>query len=161
MGTLKKASPKKMVKAPIKKSSAKKTIKKSRPKSSAKNVVSTKVKLKKPIRKSKPKDSFCYFTTACTEYYGLSDNCYQLEALRKFRDTEMVKTIKDKKLVKLYYKVAPNIVARIKNDLNRDNEFKKIFIHINFACELISKQKNSEAKAEYTRMVYYLMNKYS
>jgi hypothetical protein len=161
MGTFKKASPKKTIKAPIKKLSAKKVIKKSKPKSPTNKAVLTKSKAKKTIKKSKSKDSFCYFTTACTQYYGLSDNCYQLETLRRFRDTEMIKAVKDRELVKLYYNVAPKIVEKIKSNPNHDIEFKKIFKHINYACDLISRQKSNRAKIEYARMVYYLINKYS
>ena len=53
----------------------------------------------------------CYLTTACCEYMGLSDNCEELTVLRAFRDSL------PESLVKEYYKIAPAIVSKIKNDI--------------------------------------------
>lgn len=55
----------------------------------------------------------CFLTTACCTYKGLPDDCYELQALRKFRDTVLKKTETGTALVQLYYEQAPKIVERI------------------------------------------------
>lgn len=53
----------------------------------------------------------CYLTTACCEYMGLPDDCEELTILRVFRDSL------PESLVKEYYRIAPAIVSKIKNNV--------------------------------------------
>lgn len=116
---------------------------------------------KKAVKRATPKKTGgCYFTTACTEYFGLPDNCTQLKTLRNFRDTVMIKTKEGRELVKLYYRVAPEIVLRIKNNQNHKEEFGLIFNNVNNACALIKGNRNKEARNCYEEMVNHLINKY-
>lgn len=55
----------------------------------------------------------CFITTAVTQAKGLSDNCAELQSLRKFRDEYLLTTDEGKALVKTYYEVAPAIVEAI------------------------------------------------
>lgn len=57
-------------------------------------------------------DDGCFITTAVCEMYGKSDDCYELEVLREFRDTWM-KTNHPQD-IETYYREAPGIVAAIK-----------------------------------------------
>src|ERR1700741_227015 len=102
---------------PSKKKAAKKTARKV-------GKATTKKTGKKPARKRykhppKKKDDNCFITTACVNYYGLDDDCYQLETLRKFRDNFLLKSPKDKKLVEQYYILAPTIVSKIELSDNK------------------------------------------
>lgn len=73
-------------------------------------------------RSGKPK-GFCFITTACCEYAGLKDDCYILQTLRKFRDEYMAPNPELKPLIDEYYKIAPEIVAKIKARNNSENIF--------------------------------------
>ena len=131
--TTKKTTPKRSSSKPpskrtLKRNSAKQSTKKKATKRTANkgasNQKSNKRQPKKVLRKStkvkrntKPSNS-CYFTTACCDYYGLPDNCSQLETLRSFRDTIMSKTPQGLELIKKYYEVAPNIVENISKSPN-------------------------------------------
>lgn len=53
----------------------------------------------------------CYLTTACCEHKGLPDDCEELTTLRHFRDTHVPED-----MVEEYYKFAPGIVEKIKNN---------------------------------------------
>jgi hypothetical protein len=53
----------------------------------------------------------CFLTTATVQALGLPDDCEELQLARKLRDG-MLSDNKDKKVVELYYKVAPTITER-------------------------------------------------
>jgi len=55
----------------------------------------------------------CFITTAVAETLGLGDDCRELNALRRFRDTYMLETPQRRAEVAHYYRVAPLIVERI------------------------------------------------
>ncbi len=60
----------------------------------------------------------CCFTKAFCDYKGFADNCYELEILRKFRDTHLIKTAFGKDLVKKYYANSPRLIKAI--DVRKD-----------------------------------------
>ena len=62
----------------------------------------------------------CFITTACVKHYNLDDNCYQLRTLRNFRDTYLLKSLKNKQLVEEYYSIAPRLVRQLKTDKNKN-----------------------------------------
>jgi hypothetical protein len=55
----------------------------------------------------------CFITTACCEVIGLRDDCFELRALRHFRDAAMAATPDGRADVRRYYAAAPRIVAEI------------------------------------------------
>lgn len=57
-----------------------------------------------------PKEG-CFLTTATVGAIGLSDNCWELQALRSFRDDVLKQTPKGRRLVEDYYTIAPDIVG--------------------------------------------------
>lgn len=61
-----------------------------------------------------PTESNCFLTTACVEYKGLEDNCYELETLRELRDNYMLNNPKLSETVKQYYQIAPKLIKQIK-----------------------------------------------
>ena len=55
----------------------------------------------------------CYITTAICKMLGLPDDCYQLQTLRKFRDSYMQETPERIRMVQKYYAYAPDVVRHL------------------------------------------------
>ncbi len=88
----------------------------------------------------------CFFTTAACEYMGLPDNCVELQTLRTFRDRFVPKDI-----VEQYYKIAPNILKKIK-----EPELQYIWSVVNKCIEMINNQLYISALNNYQQMVKQL-----
>lgn len=58
-------------------------------------------------------ESDCFLTTATVGALGLSDECWELRALRRFRDRTLLLTAEGRRLVSDYYSFAPLIVERV------------------------------------------------
>lgn len=102
---------------------------------------------------------WCFLTTACVEFNGLSDVCKELITLRKFRD-EYVRTLPNgEELIKEYYATAPSIVEAIKKQ-NKEETFDYIFDVITECVELIKVGNNEEALKRYRGMFDYLHFKF-
>jgi len=112
----------------------------------------------------KPTDSSsndgCFITTSCIDYYGLNDNCYQLETLREFRDQFLLSSDSGKQMVSEYYSIAPHLVAQLENDINKDSHYKEIFDAITIACMAIEKKDYNMAISVYKNIVQKLKSKY-
>ena len=120
-----------------------------------------KSKPKKPKRpkKPKPKDD-CFITTACVQYYSLTDDCFQLELLRSFREDYLYKSSKGRRLVEEYNKIAPLIVSKIKVDIAKDKVLSETFSCIIKACDFISLGQYNIATRIYIRTVSSLVKRY-
>lgn len=92
--------------------------------------------------------SGCYLTTVCCEYKGLPDDCEELQTLRMFRDSHVPKTMVDE-----YYKVAPAIVRKIKNN-NKELEY--VYGVVQECVRLIKSGEYSTALISYKNMVIKL-----
>ncbi len=62
----------------------------------------------------------CFLTTACVKYYGLKDDCYQLQTLRKFRDGYLSGSSQNRILVHQYYSIAPRLVKLLEVDKDKE-----------------------------------------
>jgi len=92
----------------------------------------------------------CYLTTACVSYKGLADDCYELQLLRKYRDTYLSSFKEGKKDIKKYYQIAPIIVAAINAEANAEEIWEDIYANLVCKCvELIDAKKYSEAHYYY------------
>jgi hypothetical protein len=58
--------------------------------------------------------SSCFLTTACCGMVGLSDDCFELTMLRRFRDRVMLRTAAGRRDVERYYECAPAILAAMR-----------------------------------------------
>lgn len=58
--------------------------------------------------------SQCFLTTACCELVGLDDDCFELTALRRFRDQVMLADAAGRRDVAQYYKTAPVILTEMR-----------------------------------------------
>jgi hypothetical protein len=56
----------------------------------------------------------CFITTACCEVLGLGDDCFELRALRRYRDDVLAKRPGGAALITRYYTLAPVILARLR-----------------------------------------------
>jgi len=131
-----------------------------KPASKKTTAASAKNKTKKKKGGSK-KALMCFLTTACVNHFGLPDNCYQLNTLRKYRDSYLASTAGGRDLVLDYYRIAPAIVRNI----NADREQKNVFAYINdvirLSCEHIERHEYSQAQNAYVDMVHTLRRRYS
>ena len=94
----------------------------------------------------------CFITTAVCEKYGRPDNCKELETLRKFRDTWMLKN--HPKAVHLYYHLAPKIVDYINSRPNAQEIYEYLMhAYISVAVDYIKHKDYERAYDSYAQMV--------
>jgi len=106
----------------------------------------------------------CYLTTACTEYMGLKDDCYELEMLRSFRDTYVKSLSNGDELIMQYYNDAPKILFEISKSKDKDVVFTSIYQTIEEITRYILLEKYEDAYISYQCMykvleVNYLGNR--
>ena len=103
----------------------------------------------------------CYITTAVCESRNQSDDCYELNLLRDYRDSYLAADRNGKLLIEEYYNVAPTIVNRINKEKNSSEIYEKIYQQYLQKCvHLIEEGKMEECGEIYTRMVEELEKKY-
>ncbi|MFK8008784.1 MAG: CFI-box-CTERM domain-containing protein [Saprospiraceae bacterium] len=91
----------------------------------------------------------CYLTTACVQHRGLADDCTELTTLRLFRDTYMKPMLDGKKLIQHYYKIAPQIVAKIKDAPDRFERLEFIYQKLVLPSVEMIEQGKKELAMEY------------
>ncbi len=106
-------------------------------------------------------NSGCFLTSACVEYLGKADDCAELTALRKFRDTYMKSSKEGRKLVEEYYAVAPKIVEKINASDKKDKYYQYIYEVIEKCVKLIGRGENERTLKEYKFMVTNLKKEFS
>ena len=102
----------------------------------------------------------CFLTSACVKYLGKSDDCTELQTLRKFRDEYMAKTEDGLRLVKEYYAIAPQIVEKIDASSNKACYYDGIYATICKCVALIGQNKLDETYQEYKKMVESLQKEF-
>ena len=60
-----------------------------------------------------PPPGGCFITTACCEALGLDDDCFELRALRRYRDDVLARRPGGTGDIAIYYTLAPLILARL------------------------------------------------
>lgn len=107
------------------------------------------------------KGIFCYITTAVCRSMNLPDDCYELEALRSYRDDYLLHADGGAEIVEEYYNVAPTIVKRIDRKEDADEIYFRIWQEYLSPCiKLIEENRREECRALYTEMVEKLEEKY-
>ncbi|ODA66536.1 hypothetical protein A7A08_02660 [Methyloligella halotolerans] len=56
----------------------------------------------------------CFFTTACCGVLGLPDDCFELAALRRYRDEVLARTPEGRHAIAEYYRVAPVMLEALR-----------------------------------------------
>ncbi len=64
-------------------------------------------------QKCTPPEGACFITTATCEVLGLDDDCFELTALRRYRDHVLAKRTGGPAEIARYYELAPLILARL------------------------------------------------
>lgn len=103
------------------------------------------------------KKSGCFVTTAVCEILGKDDKCYELEVLRKFRDTRLLTNDNLKVLVYQYYEISPRFVSIIKNHSDREKFAQNVLEnHIQSIILAIEAGKDLEAVEKYKNMLTFI-----
>ena len=93
-------------------------------------------------------------TTACCEFMGLSDDCYELTTMRKFRDEYLVNKNYGKQLIATYYSRAPKIVDRINAMECKEKIYRYIYSQIRKFVSLFEHEKYDDITIEYLTVMY-------
>ena len=106
-------------------------------------------------------DEGCFLTTACTAARNLPDDCYELQTLRKYRDSYLNGFAEGIAAVNNYYDIAPKIVSAI-DALPEANEiWKNVYNDLVLPCiKLIEDGNNEEAYTVYRDYTFNLADKY-
>jgi hypothetical protein len=102
----------------------------------------------------------CFLTTASTQYAGLSDNCDELQILRKFRDEYVSQLPNGLAIITQYYNESPKIVEALSQSSTSAIEYKEIVENISSIITLIHEGNNLEALSAYSYLFFRLSNKY-
>lgn len=97
----------------------------------------------------------CFVTTACCQYKGLEDDCYELTTLRRLRDDYMKNTPMGNSLVKMYYDKAPALVEALDKCENKGEVYENIYKRITEVAKLTNEKKYSDAVGRYISMMMY------
>lgn len=60
-----------------------------------------------------PPEELCFITTACCQVLGLNDACFELRALRRYRDDVLAAQPGGKAAIAHYYEIAPAILGAL------------------------------------------------
>ncbi len=98
--------------------------------------------------------SNCFITSATCLSLQKSDDCYELNTFRDFRDYYLIYQTDGKELIEEYYRIAPDIVKNINNHSNKRDLYDCIWQEYLSKClNLIEQDKYDEAKSVYINMV--------
>lgn len=104
----------------------------------------------------------CFITTAVCEYYGLADDCMEMQTMRNYRDNWLINQPDGKELISEYYDNAPQIVEKMK-DSPCYSEYCEILWndYISQCIEMIYNEKYEDCKELYIKMVRYMQSEFS
>lgn len=71
--------------------------------------------------------SQCYITTATCGFVGLSDDCFELTQLRRFRDGWLAKRKGGPDVIKQYYRDAPRVLAHLRQSESQDEVLLSVY----------------------------------
>ena len=104
---------------------------------------------------------FCFITTAVCDSMDKPDDCYELTALRSYRDHYLRRTEEGNALVEEYYDIAPYLVQVINMQKDAAEIYRNIYDDYLVPCiHCIEENKNEECRHIYMDMVRGLQNKY-
>lgn len=103
----------------------------------------------------------CYLTSACMYAKGLSDDCYELQTLRNYRDGWLKLSEEGKQLVEQYYSIAPKIVSAINETKDSKSVYEMIYEKMVKPCvQFIEEKEYNKALALYRQMTLKLEKEY-
>lgn len=103
----------------------------------------------------------CYLTSACMYARGMSDDCYELQTLRNYRDTWLKSFEEGRIIIRQYYEIAPKIVSEINKTKNSKEIYEMLYEKMVVPCvKFIEQKKNQEALELYRNMTLLLEKQY-
>lgn len=103
-------------------------------------------------------DPGCFITTAMCGYFGQPDDCFELTTMRSLRDGYMQTTTELRALADEYYIIAPKIVERLNNNIDKESIYETIK-HMILACVICENSgHHQEAVDIYVAMVKFACN---
>ena len=103
----------------------------------------------------------CFITTACVEHKGFTDDCMELQTLRKYRDTLVCEDEKFREKVLEYYRKAPLIIQEIEKSEESGKIYDDLYRDMIQPCvKLLETGKTEEAKSLYLDYYERLSKKY-
>jgi hypothetical protein len=104
---------------------------------------------------------WCYITTAACAELGRSDDCYELNLLREYRDGYLAKLENGGELIRSYYDVAPTIVKHISKRPDASAIYHRIWeSYISPCIRMIEDGRMEECRVRYEEMVHELKERY-
>ncbi len=104
---------------------------------------------------------YCFITTAVCETLNKADNCDELTAFRKFRDTYMQQTKERQLSMETYYQIAPAIVASIDMRPNYKETYRYIWSEYLQPClKDMEENRLDHCEKHYIKMVQELKNEF-
>jgi len=98
----------------------------------------------------------CFITSACVEFAGLPDDCYELTVLRSFRDNYIAHLPNGQMLISDYYERAPRILKHIRVSPYRSEILASTFNTIHKAIAEIEKREPALALETYRALLIKL-----
>ena len=103
----------------------------------------------------------CFITTAVCDHLGKPDDCYELNTLRKYRDSYLLSSDEGTALVEEYYDRAPFLVQVMNMQEDAHAIYKGIYEEYLLPCiKMIENNENEACKNLYRSMVDTLENRY-
>jgi hypothetical protein len=95
----------------------------------------------------------CFITTACCAALGLDDDCFELRALRRYRDQVLALQPGGAKDIAAYYELAPLILARLPHE-TRAKRLRSIYARYILPAAIAARLNlNALAYRLYRRMI--------
>ena len=102
-------------------------------------------------------DTGCFFTTAAAGTVGLSDDCWELQTLRAFRDGALARTDAGRALTLRYYAEAPRLVAGVNRRADAPQTWLRAYWGYVLPCAVVAKIGcHGLAIAHYSRLFNHL-----
>lgn len=105
--------------------------------------------------------SGCFVTTACIESMGLSDKCYELKVLRRFRDQWVSHHDNGEKEIGIYYEIAPKIVDKLRQHENSKEIYAWIYKEMIQKCVRYIENGDDEAAYQLYKEMSYKLKDYT
>jgi hypothetical protein len=96
--------------------------------------------------KEDSKGSGCYLTTACVSFAGLSDDCDELQMMRRLRDDYVAHLADGPVRIKEYYDVAPKLLNQIAVSTKQEAIFNDMLTDIRSISQMV---RNGELEMAY------------
>lgn len=94
----------------------------------------------------------CFLTTAACEHRGLSDDCFELQVMRAFRDEVLLESPAGRAMVQHYYDIAPKLVPLMEDSRTAEWTWSRIQETVGY----VSRQDNEAAIRSYRDIVEVL-----